>query len=587
MSSKSYNRNGLFFRFAVQLSCTAMLAMATSVGAVEFNVVTYGATPDDGADDTVGIQAALDAADALAGVDTVYLPAGDYLVDMLRIGGNTIFRGDGSQGGSISQLRMNDYMPHASNILRNKNTASGDPNITLEKISFDGRKASQTNLFLHSVNMENVVGLLVDDCEFHDSQAIGFAIQGDLSVDSHTVVVNSSSTGNELGFYAQSKSEVINGLQGLLYSNCVANGDAWGFDVYLSKDTLYNSCEANNNGPGHGTGFSSDSCIFLYYTNCLAEHNQNRGFAVYINGNNFQQPGDVFFTDCDAGYNGINGFQIENARDITLSNVRAYGNDGTGIVGVSSFTNERPVIRLNIENAQVYSNGYHGISLAGVRDSEIRGSVINDNSLQSAGTFSGINISDGVFRVPEMPSFNILIRNNVVGDAGGATTQAYGVYSVGLTDYVTLLDNGLSSNLFGPYSLVGANNMVITSPSYEAWTYDWGVDIGSDTNDYDGDQLDNLGEYALGGNPTNAADVGQIPTLDNNGGTMVYVYAQRMDDSSLFYSLETTTNLVSPEWTNSGYSVVATNVTGGTLDYVTNTIATTADKTFIRLRIEK
>ncbi|RKX36645.1 MAG: hypothetical protein DRP64_18330, partial [Verrucomicrobia bacterium] len=199
-----------------------------------FNVVSFGAIPDDGTDDTAGIQAALDAADALAGVDTVYLPTGDYLVDMLRIGGDTIFRGDGSQGSSVSQLMMNDYLPHGSNILRNKNTVSGDPNITIEKISFDGRKASQTNLFLHSVNMENVVGLLVDDCEFHDSQAIGCAVQGDLSVDSHTVVINSSSTGNELGFYAQSKNEVVNGLRGLVYSNCVANGDAWGFDVYLS-----------------------------------------------------------------------------------------------------------------------------------------------------------------------------------------------------------------------------------------------------------------------------------------------------------------------------------------------------------------
>jgi hypothetical protein len=206
--------------------------------------------------------------------------------------------------------------------------------------------------------------------------------------------------------------------------------------------------------------------------------------------------------------------------------------------------------------------------------------------LQSAGTFSGISISDGVYWVPGMPFFNILIRNNVVGDAGGASTQAYGVHSIGSTDYVTLLDNDLSSNLFGPYSLVGANNTIITSPSYEAWTYDWGIDIGSDTNDYDGDQLDNLGEYALGGNPTNATDVGQVPILDSNGGTMVYVHAQRAGDSNLFYYLETTTNLVSTVWTNSGYTVTATNVTGEMFNYVTNALSIGQDQAYFRLRVE-
>jgi len=587
MSSKSYNRNRLFFRNAARLGCSVFLAVVARTEAVEFNVLTYGAIPDDGADDTAGIQAALDAADALAGTDTVYLPAGDYFVDMLRIGGDTLLKGDGSQGGSVSQLRMNDYLPHGSNILRNKNTASGDPNITLEKISFDGRKSSQTNLFLHSVNMENVVGLLVDDCEFHDSQAIGFVIQGDLSVDSQTVVINSSATGNELGFYAQSKNETGNGLRDLSYSNCVANGNTWGFDVYLSQDIEYSDCVANVNVGGTARGFTSDSCIFLYYTHCLAQNNGTVGFAVYINLFDQQQPGDVFFTDCDGLNNGNTGFQIENARDVTLSNVRATGN-GIGIAAVSSFLSHRPLVGLMIDNVLVNGNQLHGIFLRGVRDSEVRGSVITNNAL--GGVFDGLRITDGVdYIVNEvvvsagLPSFNILIRDNEIGSG----SQDYGVRSVANTDYVTLLDNDLTSNVTGPYSLVGANNTMITSPSYEAWTYDWGVDIGSDTNDYDGDQLENLGEYALGGNPTNAADVGQIPTLGSAGGMMVYVYAQRTDDSNLFYSLETTTNLVSPSWTNSGYSVATTNVTGGTLDYVTNTISTTADTTFIRLRIEK
>ena len=175
----------------------------------------------------------------------------------------------------------------------------------------------------------------------------------------------------------------------------------------------------------------------------------------------------------------------------------------------------------------------------------------------------------------------------MVGDTGGAATQPYGVRSIGSTDYVTLLDNDLSSNLIAPYLLVGSNNEIITSPSFAAWTYDWDVDIGSETNDYDGDRLDNLGEYALGGNPTNDADVGMVPTLEHDNGTLAYVHVQRADDSNLFYYLETTTNLVSTLWTNSGYSVEATNVTGEIFNYVTNALSTSWDKAFFRLRVEK
>ncbi|MEN8254450.1 MAG: glycosyl hydrolase family 28-related protein, partial [Verrucomicrobiota bacterium] len=68
-----------------------LIALAGVASAVEFDVTAYGAIPDDGLDDTAGIQAALDAADTLAGVDSVYLPAGDYFVEMLLIGGETVF----------------------------------------------------------------------------------------------------------------------------------------------------------------------------------------------------------------------------------------------------------------------------------------------------------------------------------------------------------------------------------------------------------------------------------------------------------------------------------------------------------------
>jgi parallel beta-helix repeat protein len=551
-----------------------------------FNVVSFGAIPDDGLDDTAAIQAALDAADALPGVDTVYLPAGDYLVGkMLNIGGDIVLRGDGSHGSAISQMLMGDNFTAGTDLLRNKDTIAGDHNVTLTKLRFDGRSANQTGTFIHLVDMINVFGLLVDDCEFRDSKAIGMVVQGNLSLESDTKIINCYATGNELGFYAQANNGVINGLRGLIYSNCIASGNTWGFDAYLASNILYTKCEAFTNAPGHGTGFSSDSCIDLSYINCQAGFNKNCGFGVFINPVLWQQPSDVLISNCAALYNETSGFQIENARDVTLSGVRAYGNGGDGIVGVTSFTNDLPSLRLSIENAEVYSNEYSGISLVGVHDSEIRGCTVSDNSLQLAGTFSGIQILDGTFWAPNVLSSNILIRDCVVGDTGTIPKQAYGVYSGDLTDYVTLLNDDLSSNLIAPYLLVGSNNKIITSPSFAAWTYDWGVNIGSETNDFDGDGLDNLAEYALGGNPTNKADVGIVPTLRNDSGTLIYVHVQRADDSNLLYSLETSTNLMSNIWTSFGYTAV-TNVTGQTFNYVTNTWSNNCEGAFFRLRIE-
>lgn len=124
---------------------------------------------------------------------------------------------------------------------------------------------------------------------------------------------------------------------------------------------------------------------------------------------------------------------------------------------------------------------------------------------------------------------------------------------------------------------------------YLAWAglYGGAGVIGTETNDYDADGLANLVEYALNGNPTNATDTGDAPRLVHAGGTLRYVHPQRADDARLIYTVETSTNLTSGVWTHAGFSVVSTNVTGGTLDSVTHSVDTIEDEKFIRLSIGK
>lgn len=440
----------------------AYLFMAATANTAVFDVTSYGAVPNDGADDTAGIQAALDAADALAGIDEVYVPVGDYFVDTLTIGGDTIMAGAGSTGAVVSRLRLNEYVPGGSSIVKNKNrTSVMDRNIAFENICFDGRKDVQTNDYIHSLNMQNVVGLKMDGCRFENSDWIGCVVQGTQVEDCQTDILNCTSSGNNLGFYVQSRDDMVDSLNGVVFSNCVSSADAWGFDVYLASNTTFYSCTANNASGGHNSGFTSDSCTDLTYINCSAEGNEKRGFAVFINVNNLRQPYDITFSNCVSRWNGKNGFEITNAHDVTLTDVESYENGEYGIVALSSFRYDRLSTGLLVENSMIYSNGLEGIFLRGIQDSEIRSNTILDNGLDPAEESSGILIANGTYLVKEMPSTNILIRAN---DIGGAE-QVYGVESVDLTDGITLQHNDLTGNQTGPYNLAGSNNSVITSPN--------------------------------------------------------------------------------------------------------------------------
>jgi len=128
--------------------------------------------------------------------------------------------------------------------------------------------------------------------------------------------------------------------------------------------------------------------------------------------------------------------------------------------------------------------------------------------------------------------------------------------------------------------MVGANtsfcaDFALYTSGYDGWTNDWVVDIGHKTNDYDGDGLNNLGEYGLGGDPTNAMDQGissEICVVNIGGSNLIkYIHPQLSDlNSGLTYFLELSTNLSGGIWTNSGYTILGTNVTADTFNFVTN-----------------
>lgn len=165
--------------------------------------------------------------------------------------------------------------------------------------------------------------------------------------------------------------------------------------------------------------------------------------------------------------------------------------------------------------------------------------------------------------------------------SGGLVTLSPGTY-----DAAALATAGVSSDYYNDLGGVIQVGPPPPAYGYESWADDWGVDIGTSTNDYDGDQYNNFYEYVFNGDPTNAAVYGDGLVLDAATGGLICIYVQR-DDTNLVYTLETAEDLITPAWTNSGYTVIGTNVTGGVYDYITNSISLSAQQSFVRLRVEQ
>ena len=126
---------------------------------------------------------------------------------------------------------------------------------------------------------------------------------------------------------------------------------------------------------------------------------------------------------------------------------------------------------------------------------------------------------------------------------------------------------------------------------YEAWMSNYGLSVSNTamTANPDGDALDNLAEYALGGNPTNAADIGILPAMGAvNVSVLEYIHRQRSDHAArgLTYSVEATTNMVSGTWTTNGVSITGSAPAEIGFESVTNEISTSTEpEQFIRLKI--
>ncbi|RKX35098.1 MAG: hypothetical protein DRP64_19565 [Verrucomicrobia bacterium] len=195
-------------------------------------------------------------------------------------------------------------------------------------------------------------------------------------------------------------------------------------------------------------------------------------------------------------------------------------------------------------------------------------------------------------------------------DLAGGTLVVLGDQLGGLS---LLIDSGQLTAFGVAYTLTTVDDgfvydFDVTNPGYTTVSglrsptdqyLDWAAIYGlTDTNttaalayDFEPDGMNNLLEYALGGNPTNSDKAAVYPTsgmVDISGTNyMEFVYYRRLDAASrgLNYDIVTTENLLMAWTTNGGPYETSSSTNDASFESVTNAIPVDADETFIKLEV--
>lgn len=327
-------------------------------------------------------------------------------------------------------------------------------------------------------------------------------------------------------------------------------------------------------GDGIGTGTAEPPTgygIFAVGNEGYGEVNQTGGSldAIYLKIADSTTTGEGVYT--------ISGGSMDIHRYVKLSN----GNKSTMTIAGSGAdhikTKRFELIAGSTLNLQLDENGSSLIEVVGtendswMNDALLRGTVTAD-------TLEGFNAPTGTV-------FDVL-------------------WSAALLETTSMTFTNLSDRVSFSWQVVAKDNggvpgqmlqLVVASAKtpLDLWAEGYGLAGGeaAASADPDEDGVNNLYEFGLGGDPTDSLDQGTAPeyaVVDDGGGNVFrYIHPQlpAPDSGGVSYYLELTDDLVYGTWTNSGYAVTGTNVTGEALDFVTNTTDTVDDEQFIRLII--
>ncbi len=363
-----------------------------------FDVTDFGAVGDGSTDDTVAIQAALDAADT-AGGGTTFLPLGTYIVSAtVTIPGGVSLTGVGR---GVSIIKVPDGADSGSSFDILTTELSGADHY-MAHFTVDGNR--QNNTGWNPIG-ESVYGLsvrsdrcLVYDCEFKNVVANGAGVPV---------------TGGEVTF--RDCFSHTNGKKG--FHNGAVNRISY----------IGNTCYSNLNDVGIGAHQGIYETIIS-------------GNRCYLNGASGIELGDSLGTSGTASRETIvsNNILVDNVGH----GLFCYADDSDNTDLAYHVTIANNVMLRNLTGMRIESAKYWTIVGNVVRDNEQQGiyvssceagtitgnTVVNNNVLETASVDAEILLSDdvGTFSA-RTTTDNVTVVGNVIYDTRGTEKSVYGV----------------------------------------------------------------------------------------------------------------------------------------------------------------